>query len=152
MPVCISHDFFFRWERTVERQGRYMYYFEKGKGNTFNVPLPGHTERREGEMARHCVMQSRASWKWPERRSFCTQKTLIDFGRRRERVVERILTCISRDGCAVWPFRWEICASRSVLSVNRKNLFAYCACLPTYLLYIHFHVMLLVALTFSDVV
>lgn len=49
MPVCISHElFFFRWERMMERQGRYMYYFEKGKGN--HVPFARHTERREGEM------------------------------------------------------------------------------------------------------
>ena len=32
----------------MERQKRYMYYFEKGRGN--NVPFARHTERRKGEM------------------------------------------------------------------------------------------------------
>lgn len=41
----------------------------------------------------------------------------------------------SRDDCAVLTnFDERFGDLRSVLSVNRKNLFAYCACLPTYLL------------------
>lgn len=44
----------------------------------------------------------------------------------------------SRDDCAVLTnFDERFGALRSVLSVNRKNLFAYCACLPTYLPTVH---------------